>query len=216
MAEAASQRKDQIPLGPVQEWLDALQVADRRAAEQQPGEDYLRFLCAGVPCAAPLRMLKEVLLTAPQPVFLPFSPRWMLGICPLRLELVGLVDPVPMLLGGLGDGPAFMPAESSTPAFPTLSLDGSDHDSLPALVLSDEGTTLACVVQAVGDVARITAQEIASSPERITAARLPFVDRYVAGIYAASPGDQPHVVLNIGQLLTDLVEALREKDGGHG
>jgi chemotaxis signal transduction protein len=59
----------------------------------------LLFVCAGVPCAAPLAELREALPTLPRTTPLPFSPPWLLGLFPLRTEIIGLVDPVPMLTG---------------------------------------------------------------------------------------------------------------------
>jgi chemotaxis signal transduction protein len=78
------------------------------------------------------------------------------------------------------------------------------------------GQTLAWLVQAVGEIARVDEDELVTSPEQIAAARLPFVTRYVAGIYTPPEGGQQHVVLEADALMADLVEGLREKDGEDG
>ena len=193
--------------------LDGLDLRDE---PRQAGDEHLFFLCAGIPCAAPLKSLREVLLSTPRPVFLPFSPRWMLGVCPLRMELVGLVDPVPMLLGDVGDGTPFWPANAASPAFPTAVSTPTGSGPLPALVVGSDECSLGWVVQAVGDIAPIAEHDIATAPDVIDAARLPFVSRYVVGIYAPPDGDQRHVVLNMKTLLTDLVDAMREKESVRG
>lgn len=69
--------------------------------QERAGTEHLLFVCAGVPCAAPLAELREALPTMPQTIPLPFSPPWLLGLFPLRTEIIGLVDPTPLLLGQL-------------------------------------------------------------------------------------------------------------------
>ncbi|HKV83029.1 MAG TPA: chemotaxis protein CheW [Ktedonobacterales bacterium] len=192
-----------------------LEAHVERYAEQS-GDEYLLFLCAGIPCAAPLRALREVLLSTPRPVFLPFSPRWMLGVFPLRMEMIGLVDPVPLLLGDLGGETPFWPADTPAPSFPTVVSSQYGARTTPTLIVGAPGQTLAWLVQAVGDIARVTEDELVTSPEQIAAARLPFVSRYVAGIYAPPQGGQQHVALDADALMADLVEGLREKDGENG
>lgn len=184
--------------------------------EQQIGDEYLLFLCAGIPCAAPLKSLREVLLSTPRPVFLPFSPRWMLGICPLRMELVGLVDPMPILLGDPGDGTPFWPSDATSPAFPAALPPATESGSLPALVVGDDERSLGWVVQAVGDIVRIDEHDIVTTPDAIAAAQLSFTSRYVAGMYTPPESDQRHVILNMEPLLEDLVSALREKESDRG
>lgn len=185
-------------------------------SDSQPGDEHLLFLCAGVSCAAPLQALREVMLSTPRPVFLPFSPPWMLGVCPLRMELVGLVDPVPMLLGARGDGTPYWPVDGATQVV-YVGLNAREAgDSVPALVVSGPDCALGWVVQAVGDIARIPSEDILTAPEQVADARLPFVARYVRGIYAPPDTDQRHVVLNVQRLLADLVDAMREKDISRG
>lgn len=203
--------------GPDERGTVPLPVAGAPAvSDNRPGDEHLLFLCAGVPCAAPLQALREVMLSTPRPVFLPFSPSWMLGVCPLRMELVGLVDPVPMLLGARGDGTPFWPVEGATPVMYTGLNAREAGDTVPALVVSGPDCSLGWVVQAVGDIARIPPEDILTAPEQVADARLPFVARYVRGIYAPPDTDQRHVVLNVQRLLADLVDAMREKDTSRG
>ena len=182
----------------------------------EPVDEHLLFLCAGVPCAAPLQALREVILSTPRPVFLPFSPPWLLGVCPLRMELVGLVDPVPMLLGARGDGTPFWPVEGSPPVMHTGVSARDAGGMAPALVVSGPECSLGWVVQAVGDIARIPPEDIVTAPEQIADARLPFVARFVRGIYAPPETNQRHVVLNVQRLQAELVDAMRERDNPHG
>lgn len=184
--------------------------------DDQPGDEHLLFLCAGVPCAAPLQALREVMLSSPRPVFLPFSPPWLLGVCPLRMELVGLVDPAPMLLGDRGDGSPVWPIDGATSAVSNGVAARDGVGSVPTLVVSGVECALGWVVQAVGDIARIVPEEIVTEPEQIADARLPFVARYVRGIYTPPQSDQRHIVLNVQRLMGDLVAAMREKEHDRG
>jgi len=68
-------------------------------SQERAGIEHLLFVCAGVPCAAPLAELREALPTMPRTTQLPFSPPWLLGLFPLRTEIIGLVDPTPLLTG---------------------------------------------------------------------------------------------------------------------
>ncbi len=67
--------------------------------ETAAGTELLVFLCGAAPCAAHLHALREVVPTLPEFTLLPASPPWLLGVCALRTDLLGLVDPAPMLLG---------------------------------------------------------------------------------------------------------------------
>src|SRR5215470_13027737 len=85
--------------------------------EEPPSDkQFLLFACGGILCAAPLINFREVLPVLPQPTALPFSPPWALGICILHAELIGLVDPAPMLLGQ----PDIPVLRWRSPASPTL------------------------------------------------------------------------------------------------
>jgi len=78
-----------------------LQQAEQtsNAARTTVGVEHLLFVCANIPCAVPLTDLREALPTLPQTTPLPFSAPWLLGIFPLRTEVIGLADPIPLLLG---------------------------------------------------------------------------------------------------------------------
>src|SRR5271165_459536 len=86
---------------PVELFEHLLQSARGGAAQAEPrdGTEYLMFTCADIRCAVPLKSLREVRPSLPPVVSLPFSPDWLIGIFPLRTQLLALVDPAPLLLG---------------------------------------------------------------------------------------------------------------------
>lgn len=183
------------------------------------GTGYLRFVCAGRECAVPLLALREVLPAVPQTVYLPFSPDWMLGIFPLRNEMLGLVDPVPFLTRH-DASPAF--SEASAPhrvpenAPPGRSGDGvaNRRASATALVVGSEDRCLAWAVESVGDIALVQDGELHYIGEQTTRI-LPFARRYVTGVYTPRESNAQVLVLAAETLLTDLLDALEAGSEGH-
>lgn len=182
--------------------------------ESRTGVEYLLFACADIPCAVPLKSLREVRPSLPQVVPLPFSPDWLIGIFPLRTQLLALVDPAPLLLGRPADHVSswLKPQRNSlyerrvttpleNPLFPTSAL----------LVGEGEGV-LAWAVTAVGDIVLIPDEQIIS-PDALP---MPMPDKYVTGIYAPSSGAQRYLILNVEVVLADLLAGLLEKERSDG
>src|SRR5579875_1764982 len=96
LAAARAGRAPGIVATPGQTPPEAGEAGGERA---NTGVEHLLFVCANLPCAAPLAELREALPALPRTTPLPFSAPWLLGIFPLRTEIIGLADPVPMLLG---------------------------------------------------------------------------------------------------------------------
>jgi chemotaxis signal transduction protein len=182
--------------------------------ESRTGDEYLLFACADIPCAVPLKSLREVRPSLPQVVPLPFSPDWLIGIFPLRTQLLALVDPAPLLFGRPADHVSswLKPQRNSlyerrvttpleNPLFPTTAL----------LVGEGEGV-LAWAVTAVGDIVLIPDEQIVSTGVLPT----PMPEKYVAGIYAHSSGEQRYLILNVEVVLADLLAGLLEKEQSDG
>ena len=160
------------------------QAADDSAATPGPeGDPYLQFTCADIVCAAPLTHFREVLPTLPTTIALPFSPSWMLGLFALHTELIGLVDPAPILfdapdLIGLSrarthNGQVITPgARKTTSANWRLS---TPESGPTALIIGSGETMLALVVSGVGDLVYARPDEIhedfTDSSTRMPAAR---------------------------------------------
>jgi chemotaxis signal transduction protein len=157
--------------------------------EGRTGSEYLLFTCGQTRCAVPLPELREVLPALPAAVPLPFSPPWLLGVFPLRTELLGLVDPAPILLGdGAQQGPG-------APQ-PTTALIAGEGDDLLGLAVSG-----------IGDIALVQPEEILHDPTLDTPhVALP----YAAGHYTPAAGGQPHAVVHLPRLVGDLLRALTE------
>ncbi len=155
--------------------------------EGRTGSEYLLFSCGQTPCAVPLPDLREVLPALPAAVPLPFSPPWLLGVFPLRTELLGLVDPAPILLG------AAAPIAESTR--PTTALVAGEDDGLIGLAVSE-----------VGDIALVQPDEIVRDPTIDSpCVALP----YAAGHYV-SPSGGTYAIVNMPRLVTDVLQALTE------
>lgn len=195
---------------------------DGEVSQQAPsGTGYLLFRCAGVECAVPLSVLREVLPAVPQAIYLPFSPEWMLGIFPLRNEMVGLVDPLPVLsrrgMSYERPDPRDFAHQSDDGISSTLARDAAGilpgHVSTTAIVVGSGERCLAWVVEAVGDIALVQDGELHSLAEH-TPHDLPIAPRYILGYYASRETRAHAVILDAEALLTDLLEALADGNGG--
>lgn len=156
------------------------------STDGRTGSEYLLFTCDQTPCAVPLVHLREVLPALPTPVPLPFSPPWFLGVFPLRLDVLGLVDPTPLLLGRHAPQ-----SRSGAPA--------------TAIVAGDE-TLLALAVSSVGDIALVQPEEITATSDNELP---PIVDAYAVGCYGPQSG-ATYTVIDMHRLIDDLVRALTE------
>ena len=184
------------------------------------GMGYLLFVCAGRECAVPLSVLREVLPAVPRAVYLPFSPEWMLGIFPLRNEMVGLVDPVPVLTHRESSASSDVLEVATSP----LALDSSSHgrsgafapERAPAtaLIVGSEERCLAWAVESVGDIALVQDDEL-HEPDESLLRGVPFARRYVAGMYTPHSAPAHAVVLDAEALLADLLGALDAGGEGH-
>jgi chemotaxis signal transduction protein len=170
------------------------ELLQRIAHGEQPGggrdgTQYLLFRCGQTPCAVALTDLREVLPVLPAAVAMPFSPPWLLGLFPLRAELLGLVDPAPLLLSPTGQA-AY---EASALAM--------------ALVAEDDGVALGLAVAAVGAIALVPPEEVVPITPAAVSAVAP---TYAQGIYVSPRGGTPYTVVDLRRLVADLLARLRE------
>lgn len=159
----------------------------------EPG--FLLFRCAGVDCAVPLVALREVLPRCPVSLPLPHSPDWLLGVFALRAELIGLVDPAPLLLGA---------ASERTTAGPYSA----------ALIAGAGERVLAWAVESIGATAPFTAEAAGVASGEWGAAGLgaesPAAAAYTIGVIAPEPGRRC-VVIDVEALLAEMLRALEER-----
>ncbi len=189
------------------------------SGDQPAGAEYLLFACADVPCAVPLKALREVRPSLPQVVPLPFSPDWLIGIFPLRTQLLALVDPAPLLLGRPADHASSwlyparrrnslyerrVTAPLPNPLFPTT-----------ALLVGEGERVLALAVTAVSDIVLLPEEQI-MPPSSMNSMDMPMPEKYVAGIYQPPQGEQSFLILNVESVLSDLLAGLEEKEPSDG
>lgn len=105
---------------------------------RQAASGRLVFWIHGKRYAGALTALREVLAVVPPFTPVPLSPPWLLGIFPLRTELVTLVEPWPFLLRG--------EQSEATPSGDGV-LSGAQ-----ALLVGENGRLVALVVDRVGDI----------------------------------------------------------------
>jgi chemotaxis signal transduction protein len=163
--------------------------------EGRAGSEYLLFMCRQTPCAVPLHELREVLPSLPRTVSLPFSPPWLLGIFPLRTELLGLVDPAPILLG------ARAPESASPASLPTT-----------ALIVGEGDTLLGLAVASVGDIALVHPDTLVPAP---FTSDTPLTGTYAPARYVPPSGGPEYAMLDLPRLTADLIRALTE-GAAHG
>lgn len=172
------------------------------------GEEYLLFWLGESPYLAPLAELREALPGVPRHVALPFSPRWLWGIFPLRTDLVILVDPLPTLLYG-PDTARQMDEVSASRPIPALTL--APEEAPQALVIGEGEHILALLADRIGEIHALHAEErrpVDSPAERGSAAPLP---QYVAGAYAIAGLEREALALRLASLAEDILSALEER-----
>lgn len=167
-------------------------AAGASALEPEPGGvEYLLFTCGQARCAAALHQLREVLPALPAAVALPFSHAWLLGVFPFRTELLALVDPRHILLGPDGS------LDIAAAAPPTT-----------ALIVGEGEAMLGLAVTTNRDIGVEQLDEIVPAPPR-DGSQPQIVTPYATGRYVRA-GGEPHAVIDMPRLVTDLLVALTE------
>lgn len=141
-----------------------------------------------------LSMLREALLEIPPLTPLPFSPSWLLGVLPLRTDLVTLVDPRPILDRG-----------------PDVAEDDIHFDvnhAEQALLIGASGRLIAFLVDRIGDIVS-SPHTGAFTPEAVIAPSSESA-RYVQGAHhlADGGGAEVAIALDIGAFYDDVIDAL--------
>ncbi len=102
----------------------------------------LLFWINNKPYSAALTSLWEALPAIPKTTPLPFSPSWLVGLFPLRTDLVTLIDPRPLLENGMGE---------ATTRGTLVPLGGEQ-----ALLIGETGRLIAFVVDRIGDIVKVS------------------------------------------------------------
>ena len=171
------------------------------------GEEYLLFWLGESPYLAPLAELREALPGVPRHVALPFSPRWLWGIFPLRTDLVILVDPLPTLLYGPDTARQMDDVNASRP-IPTPAF--APEEPPQALVIGEGEHVLALLADRIGDIHALHTEE--QRPADSLAERdLAPLPQYVAGAYAIAGLEREALVLRLAALAEDILSALEER-----
>ncbi|HEX8729381.1 MAG TPA: chemotaxis protein CheW [Ktedonobacterales bacterium] len=194
--------------------LDSVMVGQDAAAPDQDepqdepgGEQYLLFWLGDWPCLVRLAELREALPHVPRHVALPFSPRWLWGIFPLRTDLVALVDPIPMLT--LGPETARDADATRRAGAAPLGVFGQ-VEPLRALVVGEGDHLLALLADRIDEIRVVRAEDQCplDQPPSPSDAPLP---RYIAESYTVEGLERPALALRVSHLVEDVLAALEEQ-----
>lgn len=154
----------------------------------------LLFWIDGACYSVALTMLREALLVIPSLAPLPFSPSWLLGIFPLRTDLVTLIDPRPMLARGMDV------TEDD------IQVDAAHGEQ--ALLVGASGRLIAFIVDRIGDIVSSPYGGIIPIGDEM--ARLNTSKRYVEGAHQVADGKGAAlaIALDIGAFHDDVITAL--------
>lgn len=177
------------------------------ASAAPPGEQFLLFWLGAWPCLAPLAEMREALPQAPRHVALPFSPRWLWGIFPLRTDIVALVDPVPILTYGPD---AARDADVTRRAVAPPAGGFGQAEPLRALVVGEEDHPLALLADRIGDIYALRPEDQRPLDEDDGLGAAP-LSRYVTAGYAVAGLERPALALCVSRLAEDLLAALEER-----
>jgi len=187
---------------------DPEMAGESAATPDEPaGQEYLLFWLGEWPCLVRLAELREALPVVPGHAALPFSPRWLWGIFPLRTDLVALVDPMPVLM----HGPDAARAMDVTRAPRAASAnDFGPVEALRALVIGEGDHLLALLVDRIGEICAVTEGDrrpgdLADQPGEVPLAQ------YVAGAYTVAGVERDALELRIARLADDIFAALEER-----
>lgn len=177
-------------------------------ARQEPAsEEYLLFWLGDAPYLVRLVDLREALPNVPRHVALPFSPRWLWGIFPLRTDLVALVDPRPTLFHGPETARA---VDAATIASAAPMDDFARAETPRALVVGEGNHLLALLADRIGDICQPSASE-QLPPDAVAQTGAIPQPQYVAGVYALAGMERDVVALRIAPLVEDIFAALEER-----
>jgi chemotaxis signal transduction protein len=141
-----------------------------------------------------LSKLREALVEIPSLTPLPFSPSWLLGLFPLRTDLVTLVDPRPILDRG-----------------PDVAEDDIHVDvnhAEQALLIGASGRLIAIMVDRIGDI--VSGPHIEALTADTVMTRSSASARYIQGVPQEAGGGSAEVAiaLDIGAFYDDVISAL--------
>lgn len=177
------------------------------ASGESAGQEYLLFWLGEWPCLVRLAELREALPGVPRHAALPFSPRWLWGIFPLRTDLVALVDPIPVIYHG-PDAARAMDVTRARQSGPVSDIGPAEAPR--ALVVGEGDHLLALLVDRIGDICALAeadqrTPDLASQPGESPLAQ------YVVGAYAVAGLERHALALQIARLTDDIIAALEER-----
>lgn len=162
-------------------------------SEQADVAERLLFWIDDKPYSAELISLWEALPTIPTTTPLPFSPSWLIGLFPLRTDIVTLVDPRP-LLGSRSEA-------ASSGERPVTQ--GGEQ----ALLIGESGRLIAFVVDRIGDI--VSASGSMTPPLVAEAEELGRAAEYPEGAHPHESNSQEAVMaLSLSTLYEDVISKL--------
>lgn len=156
---------------------------------ETPGR--LLFWIEGIPYSAALSALRGALPSLPEITPLPMSPTWLVGLFPLRTDIVTLID-----LGvALRVGPKAAHEDEARGAM-------SQH----ALLIGESGRLMAFLVDRIGDIFAESVQ--VSPPHGVEARSTGEEDRYIEVVSQGPNGKTEVAGLDIARIYSDMMAKL--------
>lgn len=177
-------------------------------AHTSADNEYLLVWLGASPYLVRLAELREALPAAPQRAALPFSPRWLWGIFPLRTELIALVDPIPMLL--LGPEAARRDSLDADQHRAARESSFEQPEEPRALIVGEGDQLLGLLIDRIGDICALQESDQRPSGQEAEPGAEP-LPRYITAIYRVAGIEQGVAALRMEPLIEDIFTALEEQ-----
>jgi chemotaxis signal transduction protein len=190
--DAAAWRQETVGIANIQRRLEERLTGLNQGADERiesPGR--LLFWIEGIPYSTALSALRGALPSLPEITPLPMSPTWLVGLFPLRTDLVTLIN----LTVALRDGPTVAPENEASGAV-------AQH----ALLIGESGRLMAFLVDRIGDIFAENAQ--VSLPSGIEPGTTIGADQYVEVVNRSPSGKMGVAGLDIARIYSDMMAKL--------
>jgi chemotaxis signal transduction protein len=168
---------------------------EQKMAAPPSGTPFLTFKLNNLRWGVPVTHLREVLPNVASITPLPFSPLWLYGLINLRGEPVGLVNLSELLLDPITAGNVRRRTAAGA----------------PVVVAEHEGVPLALLVEELGEVTFLEADQLEKLPVE-TRALPSFALAHLHAAWSPSEADQPVLLLNLPGLMTSLLQQLTSRE----
>ncbi len=175
------------------------ELYEQKMASPPSGTPFLTFRLSDLRWGVPVTHLREVLPTVSAITPLPFSPFWLHGLISLRGEPIGLVNLGELLLD---------PITAASVRHRTTA-------GAPVVITESEGASLALLVEELGEVIFIEAQQFETLPAAEIRSLPSFAVAHLQAAWAPAKGAPPVLLLDLPRLTRHLLQQLTSEEEAH-